>query len=711
MLKFFLRKLHVFTICFFLLHVQINLPLLSTSSTNQITPTSWIKVSLNEAQAAEFKPQKIDTVDYISLITMIAVGIVAAGLIKACGIKANYEVYIFAGGALVYILGEIAVNASYKDIKDKTIEYNESGKLSNEQEKALKDLKKSYEDIKNISQIKQMLQLAAGAAFLTAAGIATYKWIKEKAALKACEGAIITDIAKVSKCNVKTPPSGLDCGACTLETGTTTACLSALKISATEETKVEIEIENHTLSKGSLPDVATIKSLLTSIEVAKNHSCDSCTLQTIKDKTVCTNKHLQTIANSVACNPADITAQKPSFYDSLLAKLGIKEKTPPKINSQIFDKLLSAFIPPAHADGMGAMLGIGAAGMGILAGLIITKKFWVDKLVPFPNRRAILFGACGALAATTALLTSNIKKKAQSNIDKINKILDQYGAYDNATTTDDTTITSDVAFTRNGKNVYGKGVKFANGQKLDCLATTGSGACANYNDLINNSKKESDASDTTEVEGLSIDPSLMTATNALGDGVNGVQGQDKISGETLGKFAQVAASQGAARSFLDNVRKKLNAFLKDNDEDEIDFAQQEQQTIKEMQEGVAQQFSQNGGDPASAVGNGALGPAYQQELKDAKQSDAKIQNVSIPFSSSSSSKKKSYQVRDLPSGVHDGSALGETDTHPELEGADNSINSIDGPSLWELLMHRYHAFWPRFMPLKKEAAPSKKNNK
>jgi hypothetical protein len=387
--------------------------------------------------------------------------------------------------------------------------------------------------------------------------------------------------------------------------------------------------------------------------------------------------------------------------------LGFKDKTPPQINPQIFDQIFSVFIPKAYADGMGAMLGIGAAGLGILAGLIITKKFWVDKLIPFPNRRAILFAAFGALAATTALLTSNIKKKAQSNIDKINKILNQYANYDNSSTTDGgTDITSGMTVSRSGQNIYGKGVNFANGQKLDCLATTSSGACANYNDLINNAKKEADENDKTEVEGLSIDPSLITATNTLADGINGVQGSDKISGETLGKFAQAAANQGAARSFLDNVRQKLNRILKDNGEDEIDFAQQEQQTVKEMQDDVVQKLKEGGIDLSSEVAKGNLGPAYQQELKDAKQSDTKVQTLAAPLSTSSK-KKKSYTVRDLPAGVYQGGDMTPV-AKDKVNGEDEeaAINSVDGPSLWEILKHRYHNFWPRFLPQKN--SPSKK---
>ncbi|MBP5297037.1 MAG: hypothetical protein J6Y94_06870, partial [Bacteriovoracaceae bacterium] len=176
--KCLIHKIIAFSLCFALFNMEVSWPKIMLSPTGDgisktIAASPWVKLKLiNTAEAAEFKPQKIDTVDYISLITMIALGIVAAGLVKSCKIGPNYEVYIFAGGALVYILGEIAVNASYKDIKDNTIQYNDSGKLTNAQEQALKDLKKSYEDIKNITQIKQMLQLAAAAAFLTAAGIA-----------------------------------------------------------------------------------------------------------------------------------------------------------------------------------------------------------------------------------------------------------------------------------------------------------------------------------------------------------------------------------------------------------------------------------------------------------------------------------------------------------------------------------------------------------
>ena len=628
---------------------------------------------------------------------MIAVGIVAAGLIKSCKIGANYEVYIFAAGALVYILGEIAVNASYKDIKDKTIQYNENGNLTNEQEKALKDLKKSYEDIKNITQIKQMLQLAAMAAFLGAAGIATYKWIKEKAALKACLAAVNADLLAIKACAANSSCNG-SCN--------TTTCETYLASLNKQETLIEVTKE---APSPSIEGYSQVQIQVGAIESSYHTSCTACPYGGKQVQTVCFSKHLQDVANAVACNPVDVTQQRLPFAPSFLTTFfGEKEKAPPKINAQFFDRLFSVIIPKAYADGMGAMLGIGAAGLGILAGLIITKKFWTDKLIPFPNRRAILFAAVGALAGMTALLTSNIKKKAQDNIDKIDKILNQYANYDNAsTTTDGGNISGGMGVTQSGQNVYGKGVNFANGQKLDCMATTSSGACANYNDLINNAKKEADENDKTPIEGLSIDPSLISATNALGDGINGVQGNSKISGETLGKFAQVAASQGAARAYLDNVRKKLNEVLKDNGEDEIDFAQQEQQAIKEMQDDVIQKLRENGTDLSAEIAKGNLGPAYQQELKDAKQSDAKVQTLAMPLNSSLNKKKKSSRVRDLPSGVYQGGELTPT-AAVKINGEDEeaAINSVDGPSLWEILMHRYHNFWPRFLPQKD--SPTKK---
>ena len=701
------------TLCLVLLHLQISLPtaylaptlsgptdferivVLPAASEQAASQkhTSSFRLGFTTAYAGEFKPQKIDTVDYISLITMIALGIVAAGLVKSCKIGPNYEVYIYAAGALTYILGEIAVNASYKDIKDKTIQYNDNGKLTNEQEKALKDLKKSYEDIKDITQIKQMLQLAAAAAFLAATGIATFKWIKENAAMSKCLGGIAKDLTAISKC------SGTDidasCGACA---GTAAAgCMAALK-TATDDELLILLLKQESATDTSATSCAKADALITKSETKIATTCENC-LQKIAFTTAsCKPKHIEDIADSVACNPADITYHKPAIYDSWLAALGIKKKTPPRINPQFFDQLFSVLLPKAYADGMGAMLGIGATGLGILAGLIITKKFWVDKLISFPNRRAMVFGASALLATTTALLTSNIKKKAQSNIDKIDKILQQYANYNNASTTSGGSISSGMGVTRNGKDVYGAGVKIGNGQKFDCMASTSSGACANYNDLINNSIKEGGDINDGAIEGLSIDPAIMSATNALGEAVNGVQGNSKISGETLGKFAQVAASQGAARTYLDNVRKKLNDVLKANGEEPLDFAALDQQTVQDMKNNTAQELQKNGINLADEVQKGNLGPAYQQELKDAKNVEEKVTPLTASLSSSSKTNKRKTKsrVRDLVTGVNQGQALAPTSNAQEYEEGDATINEVNGPSLWEILMHRYRSFWQKF---------------
>ena len=700
-------------LCGILLQVQITFPIatsvpaspLRDASLEQVvilpdnssitTPAApSFKLGFNTAEAGEFKPQKIDTVDYISLITMIALGIVAAGLVKSCKIGANYEVYIYAAGALTYILGEIAVNASYKDIKDKTIQYNDNGKLTNEQEKALKDLKKSYEDIKDITQIKQMLQLAAAAAFLVATGIATIKWIKEKASLKACLAAIELDEAKLLPITTGSQQYAEPCDKAAADT-----CSLNLKKETTNELLIEALKAKDT--EPSIAAAAQVKAITTKSEAESKSSCTSCIeFVNLSDKS-CTQKHIEDIANSVACTPVTVAAktnQPGNIYDSFLTKLGLKEKTPPRVNSQFFDQLFAVLLPKAYADSMGAMLGIGAAGLGILAGLIIPKSFWVDKLIPFPNRRAIVFAASAALAGATALLTNNIKKKAQSNIDKIDKILQQYANYDNASTTSGGSISSGMGVTRNGKDVYGAGVKIGNGQKFDCMASTNSGACANYNDLINNSIKEGGEINDGAIEGLSIDPAIMSATNALGEAVNGVQGNSKISGETLGKFAQVAASQGAARTYLDNVRKKLNDVLKANGEEPLDFAALDQQTVQEMKNNTAQELQKNGINLADEVQKGNLGPAYQQELKDAKNVEEKVTPLTASLSSSSKTNKRKTKsrVRDLVTGVNQGQALAPTSNAQEYEEGDATINEVNGPSLWEILMHRYRSFWPKF---------------
>ncbi|MBP5296118.1 MAG: hypothetical protein J6Y94_02165, partial [Bacteriovoracaceae bacterium] len=262
-------------------------------------------------------------------------------------------------------------------------------------------------------------------------------------------------------------------------------------------------------------------------------------------------------------------------------------------------------------------------------------------------------------------------------------------------TTDGDVINSGVGVTRSGNNVYGSAVNLGAGSKIDCMSTTSSGACANYNDLIANAQKESEANDSGEVEGISIDPAIMSATNALGDGINGVQGNSKISGETLGKFAQVAASQGAARSFLDNVRQKLNSVLKDNGEEEIDFAKQEQQAVKEMQDNVSKELQSRGVDLPSEVGKGTFGPSYQQELKDAKPSTAPVTAMAGSYHPKTNVTKNSKRkVRDLVTGVHDGSALKDNTKVDDLNMGDTSINDEDGPSLFEILQHRHRQYWP-----------------
>ena len=96
------HKIIAVTLAFCLFNLQ-----LSISRPIQTEKTSWIKVELiNSAQAesetatSTFKPQKIDTADYISLITMLVLAVAATAMVVTCTIGPNIDVYLFAASAL-----------------------------------------------------------------------------------------------------------------------------------------------------------------------------------------------------------------------------------------------------------------------------------------------------------------------------------------------------------------------------------------------------------------------------------------------------------------------------------------------------------------------------------------------------------------------------------------------------------------------------------
>ncbi len=670
-----IRKLLAVGLAFCLFNLQISFSGQSLTPSSSI-PTkswgSWVKVEFAKAEAATststFKPQKIDTADYISLITMLVLAVAATALVATCEIGPNVEVYLFAASALTYILGEIAVNLSYKKISTKEIEYNENGDLTDKQYKSLVALRDSYKDVKGSAETKRTLQLAAGAGMLAAAGIAGGLYAKQKIQHALCVSALEKVTANPVDC---TPAQLLECKA-------------AAKVAFGEEIKIEIEKDV------TMPSVPADAEVTTSAAKAWGavQACEACQ-GSIGLNAVCGSKWAQDRLHGVACVVAE--NDSPSLFKS----------APKNWLAQAFN----VFIPSAKADDLIGMLGIGAVGIGIVVGLLIAKKTFIDNLISHPGKRALLFAAAGGIAMATSLSTSNIIKSCKSNISKIDQILNQYANYNNASSVNGGQINSQVTTKLSeGDDGIGSAFSFPNGQKVACLSKENkNGSCPSLNAMYEGTKtKDAKSGAVSSLGELKIDPGVASIASNMLQGADEVQGNSSLSSGALAKFAAAANQQNAARMALTKSRQGLNDFLKDNGQKTIDFEAQEKDLQKQLTQNTLIALQDQGKTTDDLVNAGLL----LNPLMDAGKvsSETKAQVASLDLGKLKASPKAARPLAtsapEEPVKNTGNDAASNQTGEDEYDYAADAISN-DGHSLWEVLTNRYHSSGYRHLFKKK----------
>lgn len=144
----------------------------------------------NEYTTSNFQGEGEDQMviaDYLAMLTMLAMGVVASSLAKAKPMTG--DIMLGAGSGAAYIGAEVYAMIAYDNIDvDQQIEVkmSESGVVDHEQLKALEKQKQSYLNIENAAKIKAMIQAAATVGFMGAAGVAGYRSMTSKHTLADC---------------------------------------------------------------------------------------------------------------------------------------------------------------------------------------------------------------------------------------------------------------------------------------------------------------------------------------------------------------------------------------------------------------------------------------------------------------------------------------------------------------------------------------------
>ena len=157
----------IFLISFTLVNLDVVITKTALAQETDGTGVSESKISRGEDGIAqkdltvktEGTESKIATADFMTLITMSTMGLIAASLVQYT--PTQLDMYIALAGGVIYIAGEImAIFSGQEEITDQEfkVTIREDGEMDNKQVEALEKQKASYEAIKDTAGTKWTLQ-------------------------------------------------------------------------------------------------------------------------------------------------------------------------------------------------------------------------------------------------------------------------------------------------------------------------------------------------------------------------------------------------------------------------------------------------------------------------------------------------------------------------------------------------------------------------
>lgn len=343
--------------------------------------------------------------DAVTLLSLIAIGLFVASLWRYKPM--TKDMWIATSAGVLLVAAEIMALAMTREkISDKNYKLvkNEDGSTNNLQTDALREQNQSYKDLEKLAKIKWKIQLAASAAFFTAAGFAYHlhgTWNSKRVACSStmvstgCKPAIAAHTSqesiilvhgksskKVSKLNALQTKKLAALKACTgaalAATPVSTPLINSLG-AATKACTVEATVQQSVLSAES----AKIDGVLSQL---KNSGPDD------------PNKVLKTVIT------------------------GYKEPVTIDYIQELASELMDIFVPRAHSLKL-SMLGLGVVATGIVMKLMKFKIPILDRSMAVPLHRGIAFTAAGVLAGGGSALSKKLEGQMGDNKEKIDSMI------------------------------------------------------------------------------------------------------------------------------------------------------------------------------------------------------------------------------------------------------------------------------------------------
>jgi hypothetical protein len=198
---------------------------------------------------------------------------------------------------------------------------------------------------------------------------------------------------------------------------------------------------------------------------------------------------------------------------------------------------------------------------------------------------------------------------------------------------------------------------------------------------------------------------VIKFASSLGQGVDQLQGNARITGGALDNLTAGASQQAALTKASENMRSKLNKMLADTGEAPVDFDQQDQAVAKALRQQTLASLQESGADMSKIMQDPGLA-VVSKLTTDEPSIDDELFNLR-PGSKSSSYQALSGNIRDLP---RVNLSLGEDNTNKFELPETSTIADKQGPSLWKVISRRYlqnfDQFFERLIPAAATKTPA-----
>jgi hypothetical protein len=522
---------------------------------------SYKGISLNNLRAESVKTEGVKDSNLMATLTMTAVGLLASRL-WTCNLTT--DMLIAAAGGAAFIGGEVLSFIKLKEVMkdiETSIERDKKGNINQEQKAALERLKKSYEEAKETAEFKKTLQQAAAAAFAAAAVVAYTFVATETTMFAACKEAI--SLAGTT-CVGLAPAAGTTISLLlNLETGrwipTPSAAGKAAELAADGTEKV-----------GQATQAANATTLAASYTTTCGTVAGAAACPLIEPCAAAP------AAVTTACAPITPTLSQSSGFcpASLVVNNSPQNFTPNELYAShnsvrltILNLLAHAFSPNEARADLFSPMGI-ASGLAIkfLIATSTTLGPTIDSYLLAPMNRAIIWGVLAGLTFAASSATDNVISQIDSNIQKIDAILNGMNSWVDGTTTTNTQkppVTEVKNKTQPKLNIEAKKYdavdisKSPQGQ-LPCFTGPDPKNCKSFEDVNKDlpSNNLLDKNTQTQIASMLKTANGFNGTSKITSGT--FEGADQLAKSANALFANMEKKKAALKEKLKKLKSKFN---------------------------------------------------------------------------------------------------------------------------------------------------------